>query len=134
MKSLSDDAAEVLQVVAACIVPGVGGLDRAQRGLVFAIIDQALMDRPAAVRRQLAVFLAVLRWSPVVRFGTGFDRLSPERRERVLACFQRCPVGLLRKGFWGLKVLVFMGYYGRPGAWDEIGYTPRLEGREVAGA
>jgi hypothetical protein len=82
------------------------------------------------VRRQFAVFLGVLRWAPMVRYGSRLDRLRTDRQDAVLRWFEDCPVGLLRKGFWGLKAMVFMGYYGQPETHELIGYRPRFDGRE----
>ena len=94
------------------------------------IVDSALMDRSPATRRQFAAFLRVIRFAPLVRWGRTFDRLDGGRQDRVLGWLQDCPVTLIRKGFWGLKVMVFMGYYGRPDSWAEIGYEPRFDSRE----
>jgi hypothetical protein len=47
----------------------------------------------------------------------------------VLRWFEDCPVGLLRKGFWGLKAMVFMGYYGQPETNELVGYAPELDGK-----
>jgi hypothetical protein len=41
------------------------------------------------------------------------------------------PVRLLRVGVWGLKTLIFMGYYGQPVIAARTGYTPSLDGNEV---
>jgi len=96
---------------------------------MLGIVDAALQDRDPGTRKQLGTFLSIIRWTPVVRFGRPLDRLAPERRDATLRWFQDCPVGVLRKGFWGLKTLVFMGYYGRPECWAEIGYAPEFDGR-----
>ena len=124
MKSLSRDGAEFLRVLAARIVPETAALDRAGEGRFFAIIDRALQDREPAVRRQFASFLGVLRWAPLLRYGAPFDRLAPERRDAVLRWFEDCPLRLLRSGFWGVKAMVFMGYYGQPETHRLIGYEP----------
>ena len=129
MKSLSQEKAEFLQVLAARIVPETTELDAAGLGRFFGIIDGALQDRPASVRRQFATFLGVLRWAPVARYGGPFDKLQAERQDAVLRWFEDCPVGLLRKGFWGLKAMVFMGYYGQPETNHLVGYAPDLDGR-----
>jgi len=134
VESLSQDRAALLQTVAARIVPGLADLSTADRRRFVAIVDRALLDRPPAVRRQLGVFLGVIRWAPLVRFGAPFERLDGGRQDRVLRFFQECPVGLLQQGFWGLKSIVFMGYYGRPEAWEEIGYAPSFDSRGALGA
>ncbi len=134
VESLSQDRAVLLQTVAVRIVPGLAELSATDRGRFSAIVDRALQDRPPAVRRQVGVFLGVIRWAPLIRFGAPFERLDGDRQDRVLRFLEDCPVGLLRKGFWGLKAIVFMGYYGRPGAWEEIGYAPRFDSRGALGA
>jgi hypothetical protein len=128
MKSLSREKAEFLQVVAARIVPETAELDATGLSRFFGIIDHALQERPAKVRRQFATFLGLIRWAPVARYGTSLENLRADRQDRVLRWFEDCPVGLLRKGFWGLKAMVFMGYYGQPETNELIGYAPDSNG------
>jgi hypothetical protein len=130
MKSLPQEKAEILRVLAARIVPETAELDAAGQGRFFRIIDEALQDREPSVRRQFAVFLGVLRWAPLLRFGGALDRLPPERQDAALRWFEDCPVRLLRKGFWGLKAMVFMGYYGQPETNVLVGYAPSFDGRD----
>jgi len=130
MRSLSREKAEFLRVLASRIVPETGGLDASGQGRFFAIIDETLGERKPAVRRQFAIFLAVLRWAPLVRYGGPFDRLPAERQHAVLRWFESCPVDLLRKGTWGLKTMVFMGYYGQPETNALVGYRPTFDGRD----
>ena len=129
MKSLSQDKAQFLQTLAARIVPETTELDAAGSGHFFGIIDDALQDREASVRRQFAVFLGVLRWAPLVRYGVPLDKLSADRQDAVLRWFEDCPVSLIRKGFWGLKAMVFMGFYGQPETNQLVGYAPDFDGR-----
>ena len=130
MESLPADRVTTLEAVARRIVPEVAALDAAGQERFRAIIDQALTDRPPAMRRQFGVFLGLIHNAPRLRFGRAFEDLGGERQERVLRWLQDCPVSLLRKGFWGLKALVFMGYYGQPELWSEIGYAPLHDARE----
>ena len=130
MKSLSQEKAEFLQVLAARIVPETTDLDAAGLSRFFGIIDGALQERPASVRRQFAVFLGLLRWAPLARYGSPLDKLRTARQDAVLRWFEDCPVSLLRKGFWGLKAMVFMGYYGQPETNELVGYAPEFDGRE----
>jgi len=124
MLSLSQDRARLLQLVAQRVVPEVADLEPEQTARFFEIVDIALQQRPAGVRRQLSLFLGVIRWAPLVRFGVPFDRLRPDLQDAVLRFLQDCHISLIRKGFWGLKVLVFMGHYGQPELWSSIGYAP----------
>jgi len=129
MKSLSGSHAAFFMVVAETITPEVAALDPDGRARMAAIIDTALLDRDQTTRSQFGTFLGVIRMAPLIRYGRMFDRLGADQRAAVLRWFENCPVSLLRKGFWGLKVLVFMGYYGQEESWNSIGYAPEFDGR-----
>ena len=130
MKFLSREKAEFLRVLASRIVPETDSLDASGLGRFFGIIDEALGEREPAVRRQFAVFLGVLRWAPLIRFGGPFEGLPAARQDAVLRWFESCPVDLLRKGTWGLKTMVFMGYYAQPETNALVGYDPTFDGRD----
>lgn len=129
MKSLPDRHSAFFMLVAETITPEVAALDEAGRARMLEIVDGALMDRDPAVRRQFGALLGVIRLAPLLCYGRTFDRLDGDRRSAVLRWFESCPIGLLRKGFWGLKVMVFMGFYGREASWGEIGYAPVNDAR-----
>ena len=129
MKSLSDTHAAFFMVVAESITPEVASLDADGRARLAAIVDTALQDRDATTRKQIGSFLSVIKLAPVIRYGRVFDRLDSDRRNAVLRWFENCPISLLRSGFWGLKVLVFMGYYGQPEHTEIVGYAPDFDGR-----
>ena len=124
MKSLSREKTEFLRVLATRIVPETTDLDGAGLDRFFAIIDDALASREPSVRQQFATFLSVVKWAPLPRYGGPFDKLSGDRQDAVLRWFEDCPVGLLRSGTWGLKAMVFMGYYGQPETNHLVGYHP----------
>jgi len=133
MESIPDRTAAFFLTVAETITPEVADLDESGRARMRRIVDEALMDRDEGTRRQIGTFLTLIRLVPVLRYGRPFDRLDSERRQRVLRWFQDGPVGLFRQGFWGLKALVFMGYYGQSEHWREIGYAPDMDGRAGVG-
>ena len=131
MRYLSQERARFLLVVAGRIVPAIAGMDPEGLSRFFGIIDAALGDRPAPVRRQLGAFLGLIRWLPVLRWGASFDRIGARRQDRFLRWLQRTRLRLLRQGFWALKTIVFMGYYGQPELWPLFGYEPRQDGNEA---
>ncbi|MBI2223203.1 MAG: gluconate 2-dehydrogenase subunit 3 family protein [Acidobacteria bacterium] len=110
------------------IAPGLHDLDAAGRRRVAAIVERAVAARPPRVRRQLSAFLHLLRWLPAARYGRPFDRLRGAQQDAVLRWFHDSPLAPFRHGFWGVKTLIFMGYYGRPEAAAEIGYRPARAG------
>src|SRR5881398_528934 len=114
----------VFRAVATCVVPEASRLDAAQWDEMAAIVARAM-------QRQLALFLILLEWFPLVRYGRRLSRLDPARRTKFLDRLQRSPLLLLRRGFWGVRTLVLMGYYGRPAAAAEIGYRADARGWEA---
>lgn len=119
----------VFRAVARTVVPEAAALEEEGWREVEEIVGAALRDRPAALQRQLRLLLEVIHWLPLPRWGRTFPRLSTDARRRVLQGFQEAPLLVLRRGFWGLRTLCLMGYYGREGAREEIGYRARLRGR-----
>ncbi len=117
------------RAVARTVAPGTRELDGEGWAELEAIVEDALSARPPEMRRQLRGLLRIVEWAPVLRWGRRFTSLDAGRRERFLAWLQDAPLLLLRRGFWGLRTLVFMGYWGRGEARREIGYDPRLRGR-----
>ncbi len=128
--SLSERQSSFLMRVAERIVPVAGTLDDAGRERFAAIVGTALAGRPRSLQRQFALFLNVVRWAPALRFGAPFDRLAPAAQDAALRWFMDAPLRKLRGGFWGLRALVFMGYYGQPEVWSAIRYAPSFSGNE----
>jgi hypothetical protein len=122
---------DVFRAVAATIVPEASRLEPPTWDELEGIVERFLAARPPALRRQLRLFLRLLQWLPVARFGRSFTSLDPSRRQRFLAGLQDAPLLLVRRGFWGLRTLVFLGYYGRLEAAAEIGYRAHPRGWEV---
>lgn len=119
------------RALATSIVPEAVNLTPEEWSEVEQIVEQGLAARPAAIRRQLRLFVRILNVLPIFRFGHTFRSLDAARRTRFLLAMQDAPLLLLRRGFWGIRTLVFMGYYGRAAARDEIGYRADVRGWEA---
>lgn len=116
------------RALAEAIVPGAASLDEAGWAELERIVEEALAKRPPAIRRQLLIFIRLLNVLPVLRRGRTLRRLDAEGRGRFLRAIQDSRLLLLRRGFWGVRTLVLMGYYARPDAYDEVGYRAKLRG------
>lgn len=127
-RAVLDPVRPTFRALAATIVPEASQLDDAGWAALEGTVEDALAKRPPEIRRQMAVFIRVLGWLPVLRWGRRFRRLDPPDRTRFLHAIQDARVFLLRRGFWGLRTLVYMGYYARPEAYRAVGYAPRLRG------
>lgn len=131
MLPLNESQWRFFLTVAARVVPAVPRLDAPAQARFRDIVLKALTDRPRAVQRQFGLFLHLIRWAPLLRYGARFEGLRPERQDTVLRWLLDAPLGTLRSGFWGLRALVFMGYYARPEVWAEIRYAPSFHGNEL---
>jgi hypothetical protein len=113
------------------MVPDAAALDEAAWRAMDTSIAQALSKRPPAVRRQLALFVRILDTLPLFRWGRRFHALGAARRARFLDAIQYSPIPLLRRGLWGLRTLVFLGYYARPEVHTTLGYRATSQGWTV---
>jgi hypothetical protein len=95
------------------------------------IVGKALADRPAGLRRQVLLFIRVLDLLARVRLGAPLASADPVRRRAWLESLARSPVLLLRRGVWGLRTLVMMGYYAQPAVQRAIGYAADPRGWEA---
>ena len=91
----------------------------------------AVKRRPAALQRRLRTFLYFIQWMPLLRYGRPFTALAPQQRQRFLLYLENHPIKMIRVGFWGLRTLVFMGYYGRAAGAQAIGYRADPAGWEA---
>lgn len=119
---------DAFRALAATVVPEAADLDGAGWARLEAIVERALAERPEPLRRQLVLFVKAANWMPVARWGRTLARLGPERRFSFLRSLERAPVLSLRRGVWGVRTLVFMGYYGQEGVRRAIGYRAHLRG------
>jgi hypothetical protein len=113
------------------MVPDAATLDETAWRAMDTSIAQALSKRPPAVRRQLALFVRILDALPVLRWGRRFHTLGAARRARFLDAMQYSPIPLFRRGVWGLRTLIFLGYYARPDVQTTIGYRASARGWTV---
>lgn len=122
---------DTFRAIAVTVVPDASALDEAGWNDLDALVENALVRRPPAMRRQLVLFVRAIEHLPRLRWGRPFTELSPDERTRFLSGLEHAPLLLLRRGFWGLRTLVFLGYYARPEAAAAIGYRADARGWEV---
>lgn len=113
------------------LVPGASAATAEECSRAGEIIEHALASRPASVQRQVALYLGLLRWLPLLRHGAPLFRLTPERQQAFLHSMESSRLSLLRKGFWGIRTLAFMGHYGRPEVGATLGYEPSKSGNDA---
>src|SRR5262249_38425099 len=107
------------------LVPRSARFTPSERAASRELVDQFLARQPEKTRRKLALFLVVIDVLSLLRGLRPFRRLPAPRQARLLAWLFDSPVGLLRKGFWGLNTLARLGVYGQTAIYPEIAYRVR---------
>lgn len=110
------------------VVPAAAGLDAGGWAQLEGIVEAALAERPAGIRRQVVLYLRAIGLVARLRLGAPLAAIDPERAARFLGGIERSRILLVRRGFWGVRTLSLMGYYGRPEAAVDVGYAPSLRG------
>lgn len=118
----------VLRAVATSMVPELRAVSPTQWDEMEAEVERALAERPLPVQRQLASFLRLLEWWSVVRYGRRLTKLDDGKRTALLHALERHPLLLIRRGIWGVRTLVFLGYYTRSDVATFIGYRAHRDG------
>lgn len=123
----------VFRALVCAVVPEAAALDERGWSDAERLVETALAMRPANLQRRVLLFLRFLEWLPLARYGRRFTSLDAPRRAQFLSFLQDHPVQFLRLGFWGVRTLALMGYYGRPEAAQAIGYAADARGWEARG-
>jgi hypothetical protein len=121
----------VFRTVVLAVVPDARDLEEAGWAEVERLASRSLSARPNELSRRIRLFMRLVQWLPVLRYGRPLTALDPQRRERFLRRLQEHRLDALRLGFWGLRTLALMGYYGRSDAARSIGYRPDPAGWEA---
>jgi hypothetical protein len=105
----------ILVRLAACIVPQTAAASAEVTDAMLSAIDAQLGPRPRLQQLEFKLLLLGLSWMT----------LTPMRwQTRVLSWLENFPLRLVRVGIWGLKTLIYLGYYGQEGIQRHIGYVP----------
>ena len=122
---------KVFRAVVCTVVPQAVNLDEPRWVELERAVEETLGVRPRNLQRQIRLLLQGVQWLPVLGYGRTFTSLDAARRARFLSTLEYHPVQLIRKGFFGLRTLAFLGYYGRPEAARAIGYAADPRGWEA---
>ncbi len=92
------------------------------------LVAGTLAGKPPRLLRQLGLFVRIIEILAVLRYRRGLETISDDQLRTLLESLERSPLLLIRRGVWGLRTLVFMGYYTRPEAAVAIGYRATAAG------
>jgi hypothetical protein len=113
---------DALRPLAITFVPEIAGATASQWSELERRVTQALAARPLAMRRQLGLFVRVLEAAARIRYRTGLAALDAGRRTALLEAFAGSPLLLFRRGIWGLRTLIMLGWYTQPSVVSALGY------------
>ena len=121
----------IFRAVVSTVVPEARNLGEPAWSELEALVETTLQTRPRAMHRQLRLFIRTIQWMPVFRYGRRFTSLRAEQRMQVLSYLQDHRLEIVRCGFWGLRTLALLGYYGRPEGVQATGYAADPRGWEA---
>lgn len=116
------------RAVAMTVVPETAALEPKEWEVLERGVEAALSQRPETMRRQLVLFLRVIEYLPLLSHRGRFSRLDLAARLAICRRLERSPRLLIRRGLWGLRTLIFMGYYGQPAVQGRLGYRAHPDG------
>lgn len=116
------------RALAATFVPELGAAHPDQWAALTTTVEAALRGRPPALTRQLVSFIRALDVVCRLRFWCPLASADPAQRLRLLRSFEGSPLLAFRRGVWGLRTLVFMGYYTQPEVVAALGYRANAAG------
>ena len=117
-----------LHALAVGFVPEIAFATAAEWSALEAAVEHAVSNRPSGLRRQLRLLIGTIDWTARLRYGRGLVRLSPAERDQLLARLSVSRIALLRRGIWGLRTLIMLGWYTQPDVAAGLGYRARAEG------
>ena len=123
----------ILHEMASAVIPETVSLDERAWMELDEAIERAVAQRGERVQRQFVTFLRLVQTLPVAKYGKVFTSLDAARRTAFLESLERSRLLLVRRGFWGVRTLVFMAYYTRDDVTEAIGYDPSSDGWSAYG-
>ena len=121
------------RALAAVFIPETAQADEPTWLRLEEIVSDALAARPPALQRQVLLFVRILDSLSLVRRGHRLASLNEEKRRSLVEGIASSRSLLLRRGVWGLRTLVQMGWYAQPTVQQSLGYRADRSGWEVRG-
>lgn len=117
-----------LRALATSFVPETALATEAQWAALEASVERAVSAKPATLRRQLGWLIRLIDTTGRIRYGRRLERLNPAQRLALLRGLAASRVLLLRRGIWGLRTLVMLGWYTQQEVAAELGYRASSTG------
>ena len=89
------------------------------------LVNELLAGKSKTLQLKMALFMWLIDCVSFLLGGSFFSGLSLVKKNLVMHFFFDSPVGLLRKGFWGINTLAKLGVYGQIWSYARINYHLR---------
>ena len=122
-----------LRALACCFIPETADASETQWAELEATVTRAVAARPPALARQLAALIRLLDGLALLRYGRGLAGLDPVRLTRLLERLAHSRLLLLRRGIWGLRTLLQLGWYTQSSVTAALGYRAEPAGWSRSG-
>jgi hypothetical protein len=116
---------------AQCFIPETARATDSQWLALESAVATALAARPARLRRQILLFVRLIDLTARARYRSGFAGLGAARGTALLEGLSASRVLLFRRGVWGLRTLVMLGWYTDPAVIAALGYRASAAGWEA---
>jgi hypothetical protein len=113
------------QALQHCLVPRSQHFTESQHQESLRLVNDFMSHHPPAIHKKLALFFKVINVIAILRFGKSFAKLSLPQRTRIMNFFFNSPIGLLRKGFWGLNTITKLSVFAQTSLYPDIGYEKK---------
>ncbi len=123
----------VFRTIVAAVAPAASSMDESGWTRAEAIVDDALSQRSASIRRQIVLFIRLLDLMALVRCGRRLRSLDGEQARGFLSTVEKSRILLFRRGLWGVRTLAYMGYYAQDAVQTAVGYSASSVGWEAVG-
>ena len=117
--------------IASVVVPETADMNEVQWREFYQVIDAALAKRPAKMRRQLRLFLKLLNLISLIRYRKQLHHTRASQRLALLTSMENSRLLVFRRGFWGIRTLVYMGFYANTDTAAALGYRAAPRGWEL---
>jgi hypothetical protein len=111
-----------------CFIPETTRATEAEWAELERVVASALTARAPGVRRQIGLFVRLVDLASRARYRRRLDALSPSQVTALLESLAVSRLLLLRRGVWGLRTLVMMGWYTNPSVIARLGYRATAAG------
>lgn len=107
------------------VIPRVNSYSIEQQKQSIELVRALIATKDQATQKKFKLFLKLIQIISFVFGFCSFEKLSKEKKIKVLNFFYNSPIALFRKGFWGLNTLCKLGAYGQKSIYKEIHYEQK---------